>query len=67
MDLATFARRQAVAVRILVNLIYVAIVVWFISEGHWAYGLIVVPFLAYGLWRLWVLLRRQHRRAQGRG
>jgi fatty acid desaturase len=67
MDLATFARRQAVAVRILVNLIHVAIVVWSIGEGHWPYGLIVVPFLAYGVWRLWVLLRRERRRTQARG
>ena len=64
MDLATFARRQAVAVRILVNMLYVAIVVWSISVGHWPYGLIVVPFLAYGVWRLWVLLRTGHGRAQ---
>jgi fatty acid desaturase len=64
MDLVTFARRQAVAVRILVNMIYVAIVVWSIREGHWTYGLIVVPFLAYGVWRLWVLLRRGRTRAQ---
>jgi hypothetical protein len=63
MDLVTFARRQAVAVRILVNMIYVAIVVWSIREGQ-PYGLIVVPFLAYGVWRLWVLLRRGRTRAQ---
>jgi fatty acid desaturase len=58
MDLRTLARRHAVAVRILVNTIYVAIIVWSISRGHWTYGLIVVPFLAYGIWRLLVLLRR---------
>ena len=65
MDIASFARGHAVAVRILVNLIYVALLVWSITQGHWPYGLIIVPFLAYGTWRLWVLLRRVRVRTQG--
>jgi fatty acid desaturase len=64
-DIASFARGHAVAVRIPVNLIYVALLVWSITQGHWPYGLIIVPFLAYGTWRLWVLLRRFRVRTQG--
>jgi fatty acid desaturase len=54
---------NAVAVRALVNLVYVAALVWAAAKGQWA-GLIVVPFLAYGLWRLQVLLHRQRPTAQ---
>jgi fatty acid desaturase len=61
MDLTTLARRHAVAVRVLINTVYVAILVWTLSSGQ-TYGLIVVPFLAYGMWRLLVLLRRRHPR-----
>jgi hypothetical protein len=63
-DIASFARGHAVAVRIVVNLIYVAILVWSATHRHWPYGLVVLPFLAYGTWRLWVLLRRFDMRAQ---
>jgi hypothetical protein len=63
-DIASFARGHAVAVRILVNLIYVAILVWSATHRHWPYGLIVLPFLAYGTWRLWVLLHRIDVRTQ---
>jgi fatty acid desaturase len=59
MDRTPLARRNAVAVRILINAVYVAILVWSLSRGQ-PYGLIVVPFLAYGIWRLLVLLRRWH-------
>jgi hypothetical protein len=58
MGTARLARRYAVAVRILVNLVYVAILVGSAARGHWLYGLIVVPFLVYGTWRLRVLLHR---------
>ena len=58
MDRRTVARRRALAVRILVNTVYVAILVWSLSSGQ-PYGLVVVPFLAYGIWRLLVLLRRR--------
>jgi fatty acid desaturase len=58
MDLIPLARRHAVAVRILINTVYVAIIVWSISMGQ-TFGLIVVPFLVYGVWRLLVLLRRR--------
>jgi hypothetical protein len=61
MDLTTLARRQAVAIRILVNTVYIAILVWSLSRGQ-TYGLIIVPFLAYGIWRLLVLLRRRQPR-----
>jgi hypothetical protein len=64
MDMARFARGHAVTVRILVNLVYVAILVWSATRGHWLYGLIVVPFLAYGTWRLGVLLHRYRVRIQ---
>ena len=57
-DIVSFARGHAVAVRVLVNLIYVALLIWTTARGHWPYGLIIVPFLAYGTWRLWELLRR---------
>jgi fatty acid desaturase len=63
-DIVSFARGHAVAVRILVNLIYIALLIWTTARGHWPYGLIVLPFLAYGTWRLWVLLRRVDMRAQ---
>ena len=65
MNIASFARGHAVAVRILVNLIYVALLVWSTTQGYWPYGLIIVPFLAYGSWRLWVLLRRFRVRTKG--
>jgi hypothetical protein len=58
MDIARFARGQAVAVRILVNLVYVAILVGSAIRGHWLYGLVVIPFLALGIWRLGALLSR---------
>jgi hypothetical protein len=66
-DIVSFARGHAVAVRILVNLIYVALLIWTTARGHWPYGLIVVPFLAYGTWRLWELLRRFRATTQGHG
>ena len=61
MDLIPLARRHAVAVRILINTVYVVIIVWSISQGQ-TYGLVVVPFLGYGIWRLLVLLRRRQRK-----
>jgi hypothetical protein len=63
MDLTTLARRHAVAVRILVNAVYVAILVWSLSRGQ-TFGLIVVPFLAYGIWRPFVLVRRRQARTE---
>jgi hypothetical protein len=58
MDLVSLARRNPVAVRVLINAVYVVILVWSISIGQ-TFGLIVVPFLVYGMWRLLVLLRRR--------
>ena len=46
------------AVRILVNLVYVAILIGSTIQGHWLFGLAVIPFLAFGAWRLGVLLNR---------
>jgi fatty acid desaturase len=63
-DVARFARGHAVAVRILVNLAYLAILVWSAAKGRWLYGLIVIPFLAYGTWRLWAMLHRDRARNQ---
>jgi hypothetical protein len=66
-DIVRLARGHAVAVRVLVNLIYVAILVWSVAIGQWA-GLIVAPFLVYGIWRLQLLLHRQRPTGQqGKG